>query len=204
MVRLSAHSLCADATSCSSRAAPSLSSAKVAAGSHFRSFRERRVRTSFRQSAVLCNLESKLDNTGARKNRGLGLQCSPVAAAEAAPPSSVEDLERQFGQPGLKFVEAAGYRIVEMRLKEGSSARIELQSALVTSYKSRMWHGGVEELLHAVVVPGADASHRPRLVGGVALRVWESEGERDANLAATESWDVEYVRSDPANFVQVW
>jgi hypothetical protein len=45
---------------------------------------------------------------------------------------------RGFGQAGVRLLEAAGYRISEMRLKEGSSARIVLQSALVTSYKSRM------------------------------------------------------------------
>lgn len=74
----------------------------------------------------------------------------------------------------MRLPEAAGYRISETRLKEGSSARIVLQSALVTSYKSRMWHGWVEELLYAItaVLPGMDASRRPTMVGGVALRFW--------------------------------
>lgn len=71
----------------------------------------------------------------------------------------------------MRLPEAAGYRISEMRLKEGSSARIVLQSALATSYKSRMWHGWVEELLYAITVPGMDASRRPTMVGG-ALRFW--------------------------------
>jgi len=119
-------------------------------------------------------------------------------------PWSAKDLEERFGQAGVKFVEAAGYRIVEMRLNEGSSARIVLQSALVASYKSGMWHGGVEEFLYTAVVPGLE---KPTTVGGVALRVWEAEaaGRRESNLlASTEGWDVENVRSIPSQFVQVW
>jgi hypothetical protein len=78
-----------------------------------------------------------------------------------------------------------------------------VQSALVSSYKSRMWHGGLEELLHTAVVPGEDESQRPTTVGGVEMRVWESEAGSESNLAETECWNVENVRSDPALFVQV-
>jgi len=115
-------------------------------------------------------------------------------------PWSVQEMEERFGQAGVKFVEAAGYKIVEMRLNEGSSARVVLQSALVASYKSGMWHGGVEELLYTAVVPGLE---KPTTVGGVALRVWEAGHSESNLLASTECWDVENVRSDPSEYVQM-
>lgn len=92
----------------------------------------------------------------------------------AEPWICAKDLEERFGQvAGVEFVDAARYSIVEMRLNEGSSCRVVLQSALVASYKSRMWHGGVEELLYIPVVQSGT-----EVVGGVAIRVlggWERE-----------------------------
>lgn len=96
-------------------------------------------------------------------------------------------------------MEAAGYRIAEMKLTEGSSARIVLQSAFVASYKSRMWHDGVEELLYTAVVPGLE---KLTTVGGIGLRLWEDDDETKL-LTTSESWDVETVRSNPSQYVQV-
>ncbi|KAG0575612.1 hypothetical protein KC19_5G016800 [Ceratodon purpureus] len=148
-------------------------------------------------------LEQKLGDCGReeRRSKSGGVHCSRVAAEAAEVVPWSEDLEERFGKSGgVKFVEVAGYRIVEMRLKEGSSARVLLQSALVSSYKSRMWHGGLEELLYTAVVPGEDEL---TTVGGVGLRVWEGEAGSELDFAPTECWDVEDVRSDPAQFVQV-
>jgi hypothetical protein len=135
----------------SSKSERLFSSANVAAASTLCSFSDRRVvRSSGRRLiTVKCNLEKTVNETGACRRRDFRLQCSRVAAAEASP-SRIEDLESRFGQAGLRLPEAAGCGISEMRLKEGSSARIVLQSALVTSYKSRMsrcpeWmHRGME------------------------------------------------------------
>lgn len=135
------------------------------------------------------------------KGSGRGiLRCSSRVAEEASSPWSAKELEEKFGQEGVKFVEAAGYRIAEMKLTEGSSARILLQNAFVASYKSKMWHGGVEELLYTAVVPGLE---KLTTVGGVALRLWEDDDESKL-LANTESWDVETVRSNPSQYVQVY
>ena len=110
-----------------------------------------------------------------------------------------EEVALRFRAKGVKFVEVAGYRIVKMRLSEGSSARLVLQNALVSSYKSRMWHGGLEELLYTAVVPGRGELERPSTFGGVGVRVWEGE---DADFA-TACWNVENLESNPGMFVQV-
>lgn len=195
MVRLSAH-LQYSAHVLSTSRAGSLCSLPTGGAT-----RDWGIRRRVKRLSVECTLEKKklgfTDGCASRKERS-GVHCSRVAEAW---PWSAKDLEERFGQAGVKFVEAAGYRIVEMRLNEGSSVRIVLQSALVASYKSGMWHGGVEELLYTAVVPGME---RPTTVGGVALRVWEAESGSGSNLALTECWDVENVRSNPSQFVQVW
>lgn len=212
MVCLSAHSQCAHALS-TSRAGTVCSSAR--GDGSFCAARDGKFGRRMRQLHWECTLETKLGYTCgyARKERSI-VHCSRAASAAAAAAAAAEeeevlrcnakDLEARFGQAGVKFVEAAGYQIVEMRLKEGSSARIVLQTALVASYKSRMWHGGVEELLYTAVVPGVEESQRPTTVGGVAVRVCEAGTGSESNLAATECWNVENVRSNPSQFVQVW
>ncbi|XP_024365303.2 protein NDH-DEPENDENT CYCLIC ELECTRON FLOW 5 [Physcomitrium patens] len=157
---------------------------------------------------VRCNLESNPGHANVRAREPTRrVQCNGLGAAETLPARrrrSVEELQAKFGQPGVKFVEAAGFTIVEMKLKEGSSARVVLQSAFVASFKSRMWHGGVEELLRTLVVPGEDDSQRPTPAGGVALRVWESGAGSQSNLlASTKCWEIENARSDPGEFVQI-
>ena len=204
MACLSAHSQCAHALYASKSGSLCSSTKSGTDVCVLRDWRDWRVGSRL---SVELKQERKLGRTGVcarNERRSSGrVHCSRVAAAEALP-WTVEDLEQKFGQAGVKFVEAAGYRIVEMRVNEGSSARIVLQNAVVSSYKSRMWHGGLEELLYTVVVPGEDESQRPTTVGGVALRVWEVEAGSESNLAATDCWDVENVSSNPAQYVQVW
>jgi hypothetical protein len=200
MVRLAAHSQCARVLCASEGGSICRSRNSGAALCALKDWRSWRVgsRSELEKESGHIGLCARNE----RRRRSCGVHCSQAAAAEAFP-CSVEDLEKRFGQAGVKFVEAAGYRIVEMRLHEGSRARVVVQSALVSSYKSRMWHGGLEELLHTAVVPGEDESQRPTTVGGVEMRVWESEAGSESNLAETECWNVENVRSDPALFVQV-
>ena len=155
------------------------------------------------------NLERKFRNV-ARKSSSL-VQCSnQVVATAAETASSVGALEARFGCACVKFREAAGYTIVAMKLKDGSSARVLLQTAVISSYKSKMWHGGLEELLYTQVVEAdgvgddddvEEAKRRPTTVGGIALRVFESEDE--SRMVMSECWEVEDVKSDPAQYVQV-
>lgn len=137
-------------------------------------------------------------------------------AAETA--SSVGALEARFGCACVKFREAAGYTIVAMKLKDGASARVLLQTAVISSYKTKMWHGGLEELLYTQVVEAdgdgdgdgfvdddddveEEAKRRPTTVGGIVLRVLDSEDE--SRMVMSECWEVEDVKSDPAQYVQV-
>ena len=135
-----------------------------------------------------------------------------ATAAETA--SSVGALEARFGCACVKFREAAGYTIVAMKLKDGASARVLLQTAVISSYKTKMWHGGLEELLYTQVVEAdgdgdgfvddvkeEEAKRRPTTVGGIVLRVFDSEDE--SRMVMSECWEVEDVKSDPAQYVQV-
>jgi hypothetical protein len=135
-----------------------------------------------------------------------------VVATAAETASSVGALEARFGCACVKFREAAGYTIVAMKLKDGASARVLLQTAVISSYKTKMWHGGLEELLYTQVVEAdgdgdvdddveEEAKRRPTTVGGIVLRVFDSEDE--SRMVMSECWEVEDVKSDPAQYVQV-
>lgn len=164
-----------------------------------------------------CNSLDKKFRNVASKSPCL-VQCSNQAVATAAETaSSVGALEARFGCAGVRFREAAGYTIVEMKLKDGSRARVLLQTAVISSYKTKMWHGGLEELLYTQVVEAdgdgydaddddgeeeeAAAKRMPTTVGGIVLRVSESEDE--SRMVMSECWEVEDVKSDPVQYVQV-
>lgn len=179
-------------------------------------FRSSNFCTGSTRLTLECNsLEREFRNV-ARRTPSL-VQCSnQVVATEGETASSVGALEARFGCACVKFREAAGYTIVAMKLKDGSSARVLLQTAVISSYKTKMWHGGLEELLFTQVVEAdgdgdgddddddveeEEAKRRPTTVGGIVLRVFESEDE--SRMVMSECWEVEDVKSDPAQYVQV-
>lgn len=133
--------------------------------------------------------------------RGIPNNCSGIAASSAAP-ISADVHEERFGQKGVSFKDAAGLSIVELKIENGSSARIVLQTGVVSSYKAAMWHGGVEEMLHTQV-SASGIAQGPVISGGIVLSVSEFEKAEESLLSTDQCWNVEEVTSDPSQYVQV-
>ena len=86
---------------------------------------------------------------------------------------SCEEMNTSFSCEGVDFVAAAGLNIARLRLANGCTAKLLVDSGQVTSYNAKMWHGGVEEVLFAAESNGADGSP---VVGGMLASCPESGG----------------------------
>lgn len=133
--------------------------------------------------------------------------CIAVLANPTAPTRTAEELQEAYGCQGLTFVDSGGTTVADLKLENGCKARLVLPTAQITSYKAHMWHGGQEELLHAVRRPPGrrklTAADSPR--GGINLRFFHSEDPSRCILSPSPgaSWNVEDVRCEAANYAQV-
>lgn len=114
---------------------------------------------------------------------------TPKASAAAA----TEPLDLKFGRKGIKFSEST----VELTVRNGSSLKLDIPTAHITSYKPKVYwkedEGAYEELLHTLPPSSSSSSTR----GGVALVVDELSSQ------SSTDWNVKDVDSDSIDALQV-
>ncbi|GLJ18069.1 hypothetical protein SUGI_0318790 [Cryptomeria japonica] len=140
-----------------------------------------------------------LHNNSTSATRSAAVAHSP---STTTPPSSIssssvlndaEYLENEFGGRGLKFSRIGGTCVAEMKVENGSSARIVLPYGLITSYQPFMWHGGCVEVLHTIVSSNS-------VQGGIGLVL---NNNRDGSSWSARDWVVQGVSAKPEDAVQV-
>lgn len=113
-----------------------------------------------------------------------------------------ENLDEKFGRKGIKFLESNNIPMVELTVRNGSSVKLSIPDAHVTSYKPKVdWKdGGVfEEVLYTV---GADSAAKAK--GGIGLVINDaSESGSKGSLISSSEWTVKDVDSDSIDALQV-
>ncbi|KAJ9179917.1 hypothetical protein P3X46_008228 [Hevea brasiliensis] len=112
-----------------------------------------------------------------------------------------EILEERFGRKGIKFLESNNIPVVELTVRNGSSLRLQIPDAHVTSYKPKVYwkDEGFKELLYTV--PGKDPS---KARGGIGLVINDaSEAGSKGSLITSSEWTVKDVDSDAIDALQV-
>ncbi|KAF2288228.1 hypothetical protein GH714_005183 [Hevea brasiliensis] len=113
-----------------------------------------------------------------------------------------EILEERFGRKGIKFLESNNIPVVELTVRNGSSLRLQIPDAHVTSYKPKVYwkDEGFEELLYTV--PGKDPS---KARGGIGLVINDaSEAGSKGSLITSSEWTVKDVDSDAIDALQCY
>lgn len=123
----------------------------------------------------------------------------PKATASTITPSVTitEPLDQKFGRKGIKFTENIdGGQFAELCVRNGSSVKIHLNNAHVTSYKPKVnWKDdGFEEVLYTTS-SGAK--------GGIGLVIDGVLGDKKASGVDLSKWVVKDVDSDSIDAVQV-
>lgn len=117
--------------------------------------------------------------------------------------TSPESLNDRFGRKGIKFLESNTIPIVELTVRNGSSLRLQIPDAHVTSYKPKVYwkDDGFEEVLYTLPASEtASSKHK----GGIGLVLNEilQPGSKES-LPSTLEWDVTDVDSDAIDALQV-
>ncbi|KAJ0014394.1 hypothetical protein Pint_20170 [Pistacia integerrima] len=111
-----------------------------------------------------------------------------------------ENLNEKFGRKGIKFLESNNIPMVELTVRNGSSVKLSIPDAHVTSYKPKVYwkDDGFEEVLYTV---GADTA---KAKGGIGLVINDaSEKGSKASLIPASQWTVKDVDSDAIDALQV-
>ncbi|XP_021738266.1 photosynthetic NDH subunit of subcomplex B 2, chloroplastic-like [Chenopodium quinoa] len=146
-------------------------------------------------------------------------KASSAPATIASPSSLVESLNDQFGRKGINFLESTdtgtnvSTPIVELSVRNGSSLKLQLSNAHVTSYRPKVYwkddgfeevlytlpqsKGGIGLVLNDVTQPVAAATKKPD-----PFRKSEPAAAKGSVLAGAE-WSVKNVDSDSFDAVQV-
>ncbi|EEF36926.1 photosynthetic NDH subunit of subcomplex B 2, chloroplastic [Ricinus communis] len=115
---------------------------------------------------------------------------------------SPDVLEEKFGRKGIKFLESNNIPIAELTVRNGSSLRLQIPDAHVTSYKPKVYwkDDGFHEILYTV--PGKDSSSKAR--GGIGLVINDaSDSGSKGSLITNSEWTVKDVDSDAIDALQV-
>uniref|UniRef100_A0A7N0TPC6 Photosynthetic NDH subcomplex B 2 n=1 Tax=Kalanchoe fedtschenkoi TaxID=63787 RepID=A0A7N0TPC6_KALFE len=129
------------------------------------------------------------------------IRSSSTATASPAI-STPESLQDQFGRKGIKFTESNGIPFAELTVRNGSSLKLHIPNAHVTSYKPKLYwkDDGCEEVLYTLPpLPGSASESR----GGVGLTVNEDMGSNKSTPLTTSEWVVKDVDSDAIDALQV-
>lgn len=114
-----------------------------------------------------------------------------------------ETLNEKFGRKGIKFSQTENdIPTVELTVRNGSSVKLQVPDALVTSYKPKVYwkDDGFEEVLYTI--PANEATST-RAKGGIGLVINDvSEPGAKGSLLPTE-WSVKDVDSDAIDALQV-
>jgi hypothetical protein len=120
-------------------------------------------------------------------------------------PSTPEVLEEKFGRKGIKFLESNNVPTVELKVRNGSSVRVQIPNAYVSSYKPKVYwkDDGFEEVLYTL--PGKEKDSSGIAKGGIGLVINDaSEGGSKGSLISSSEWTVKDVDSDSIDAVQVF
>ncbi|KAE9588796.1 hypothetical protein Lal_00042234 [Lupinus albus] len=129
-----------------------------------------------------------------------------IKASSAASTTTIlptpEALNEKFGRKGIKFLDS---NIVELTVRNGSSLRLSIPDAHVTSYKPKVYwkDEGFEEVLYTV--PPIDGTLGPyKTKGGIGLVLNEvvQPGAKEL-LPSNLQWTVTDVDSDSIDALQV-
>lgn len=116
---------------------------------------------------------------------------------------TAETLNEKFGRKGIKFLESDNTPIVDLTVRNGSSLRLRIPDAHVTSYKPKVnWKDdGFQEVLYTI--PATETGPY-KAKGGVGLVMNEvlQPGAKGL-LPSTLEWTVNDVDSDSIDALQV-
>ncbi|KAJ7971878.1 Photosynthetic NDH subcomplex B 2 [Quillaja saponaria] len=125
------------------------------------------------------------------------------ATSSTSTVSVPEILNEKFGRKGIKFLELESIPIVELTVRNGSSLKLRLPDAHVTSYKPKVYwkDDGFEEVLYTI--PG-DGTGSTKAKGGIGLVMNEVlEPGSKGSVPYTSEWTVKDVDSDAIDALQV-
>uniref|UniRef100_A0A0F7GZL7 Photosynthetic NDH subcomplex B 2 n=1 Tax=Francoa sonchifolia TaxID=23250 RepID=A0A0F7GZL7_9ROSI len=127
-----------------------------------------------------------------------------LSASPSAPTISIpEILEDKFGRKGIKFLESNNIPTVELTVRNGSSLKLQIPNAHVTSYKPKVYwkDDGFEEVLYTLPNARTDSTIAK---GGIGLVINDaSESGSKGSLLSASEWTVKDVDSDAIDALQV-
>ncbi|PWA45502.1 NDH-dependent cyclic electron flow 1 [Artemisia annua] len=138
----------------------------------------------------------------------------PKSSASTITPTVTvtEPLEQKFGRKGIKFTEYEGGQTAELSVRNGSSVKIQLNNAHVTSYKPKVYwkDDGCEEVLYTtssgdkggigLVIDSVTDDTKGK---SVAKGVNDTKGKSVAKGVDLSQWVVKDADSDSIDAVQV-
>ncbi|KAK9922804.1 hypothetical protein M0R45_031250 [Rubus argutus] len=107
-----------------------------------------------------------------------------------------------FSLPNSKMIRASSPSTSSANDKNGSSLKLQIPNAHVTSYKPKVYwkDDGVEEVLYTIPGKGTDSS---KAKGGIGLVLNDvSEAGSKGSLLSTSEWTVKDVDSDSIDAMQ--
>ncbi|XP_023756798.1 photosynthetic NDH subunit of subcomplex B 2, chloroplastic [Lactuca sativa] len=107
-----------------------------------------------------------------------------------------ETLDQKFGRKGIKFSEFDGTQIAELTVRNGSSLKLQLNNAHVTSYKPKVnWkdNDGYEEVLYTTSAAK----------GGIGLVINYADDNSKSKGVDLSEWIVKDADSDSIDALQV-
>lgn len=127
----------------------------------------------------------------------------PRVASIPYQPLNVDYLEEEFSGHGVTFQGIGDSCVAKMRLANRSTAILMLPSGLITSYKTAMWHGGTDEVLHSSVSEEDNGDGRGGAVvrGGVSLALEFSSG--DGVSWSPSNWTLRSIEGNSQDKIQV-
>lgn len=122
-------------------------------------------------------------------------------------PATAESLEQKFGRKGIKFLDSGD---VELTVRNGSSLKVQIPNAHVTSYKPKVYwkDDGFEEILYTLP-PKPNSSGSAKGGIGLVLNNVPAAAEPKPKISSsvspvdTSQWIVKDVDSDSIDAVQV-
>lgn len=132
-----------------------------------------------------------------------------ATATTTSPPPSADSLEQKFGRKGIKFSDSGD---VELTVRNGSSLKLQIPNAHVTSYKPKVYwkDEGFEEVLYTLPPKASGSSTNNNARGGIGLVInnnnniaAEPKSKGLASPVDISQWIVKDVDSDSIDALQV-
>ncbi|XP_052174247.1 photosynthetic NDH subunit of subcomplex B 2, chloroplastic [Diospyros lotus] len=126
-------------------------------------------------------------------------KASTAPAPTISPP---EPLDQKFGRKGIKFSDSGD---VELTVRNGSSLKLRIPDAHVTSYKPKVYwkDDGFEEVLYTLPPPPLGSASNPKARGGIGLVINNVSSSSQPSPVLTCEWTVKDVDSDSIDALQV-